>query len=178
MAVCYARGGFLCQEVTRDALRGGLLNRLGSPATPAIVVGCDGTGKTTLINEVRGDKTVLKFTRESADGWMNNPKLALWTIYDRHPVIDWPVYEAVRDPSIDVREMLEQWFSLPVVRETLYGATIVWLTHQYAKTAEDRDLSFVVGKDDRIKEMYEEFFSVAKDKDITMLVLKEVTDEQ
>lgn len=165
--------GFFCIEATREEIQ----HDLKLYGHPVIVVGCDGTGKTTLIEEWHGKKEVIKFTRESADGWEANPDPKPWSIYDRHPVIDWPVYEAVRIPDTDEANLFSDWLDRPTVADVLSKVTVVWLTHQYTKTAEGRDLDFVVGKDDRIQEMYEKFFAVAKAKNVSMHIIKEVDRE-
>jgi GTPase SAR1 family protein len=166
--------GFLCTEATREKIK----LDLKLYGRPVIVVGCDGTGKTTLIEDWHGKKEVIKFTRETANDWDSNPEPKAGSIYDRHPVIDWPVYEAVRIPGTDETTLFAYWLDRPTVADVLSKVTVVWLTHQYTKTAEGRDLDFVVGKDDRIQEMYEKFFAIAKAKDVCMHVIKEVNREQ
>ena len=165
--------GFFCVEATREVIKRDLKHY----GYPVIVVGCDGTGKTTLIEEAHGEKEVIKFTRESAADWESNPDPKAWSIYDRHPVIDWPVYEAVRIPDTDETMLFAYWLDRPTVADVLSRVTVVWLTHQYAKTSEGRDLDFVVGKDDRIQEMYEKFFAIAEAKNVCMHLYKEVNRE-
>lgn len=166
--------GFFCTEATREEIQ----RDLKLFGYPVIVVGCDGTGKTTLIEEAHGDKEVIKFTRDSAADWESNPEPKAWSIYDRHPVIDWPVYEAVRIPETNETMLFAYWLDRPTVADVLSKVTVVWLTHQYTKTAEGRDLGFVVGKDDRIQEMYEKFFAIAEAKNVCMRLYKEVNHEQ
>lgn len=134
---------------------------------PIIVVGADGTGKTTLIEDVkRFDplKHSFKYSRDNAQKWLDS-EVGLeedYDIFDRHPVIDWPVYESVRQRDTcsekAYRKRVKLWLSLPKVTETLRCKLIVWLRNRHIEAKEGRDLDFVIGQQDYIDHQYEIFF--------------------
>lgn len=136
-------------------------------ARRVIIVGPDGTGKTQLAHEIsREISSRLKvkapiFHHDYATGlaWfksMNVPsgyaktmevELAnSWVVYDRHPAIDFPVYDmALRGGNL-VKPYItgiystpyNKWFKHPVVREALADAIIVLLRDQMVKPSADR----------------------------------------
>ena len=149
-----------------------------------ILVGPDGTGKTTLADSIsRGISAKLNvkapvFHHDYSTGlaWfksMNVPSgyaktmegdLAhSWAVYDRHPAIDFPVYDmALRGGNLvkpyitDIYSTpYNKWFKIPVVREALEDAIIVLLQDQKVKPSTDRgDPEGIQDAFDGLREQY------------------------
>lgn len=133
-----------------------------------ILVGPDGTGKTQMANVISRDissRINVKapiFHHDYATGlaWFKSMNVKSgyaktmegdlahsWVVYDRHPAIDFPVYDvALRGGSL-VKPYLSdpydttlyyKWFRLPVVRKAIEDAIIILLQDQKVEPSADR----------------------------------------
>lgn len=149
-----------------------------------ILVGPDGTGKTKMANIISsGISTRLNvkapvFHHDYATGlaWfksMNVPSgyaktmegdlSRSWVVYDRHPAIDFPVYDvALRGGSLvkpylddPYNTLYDKWFRHPVVRKALEDAIIVLLQDQKVEPSPDR--GDPEGIQDAIGNLYDQY---------------------
>lgn len=153
-----------------------------------IVVGPDGTGKTTFVNQLaeafedtygrpcptfhHNLHTGIAWYASMGKGngfaasMEGNLLSKNWYVYDRHPAIDYPVYErAIRGggtfaedhPSDYPSRPYSTWFMRPVVRSAIIDAIIVVLRDQKVKPSVERgDPDDVVERLDGIRKEYSE----------------------
>lgn len=150
-----------------------------------ILVGPDGTGKTQLADFISRDissRLNVKapvFHHDYATGlaWFKSMNVKSgyaktmegdlahsWVVYDRHPAIDFPVYDvALRGGSL-VKPYLSdpydttlyyKWFRLPVVRKALEDAIIILLQDQKVEPSPDR--GDPEGIQDAIGNLYDQY---------------------
>ena len=151
-----------------------------------IVVGPDGTGKTTFVNQMaeafenkynhpcptfhHNLNTGISWYESMGKGngfaaSMEGDLLSKnWYIYDRHPAIDYPVYEmATRGgcsftedhPSNYPDRPYSTWFMRPVVRSALRDSIVVFLRDQKVKPSAERgDPDAIVDCLDNIRKEY------------------------
>lgn len=150
-----------------------------------ILVGPDGTGKTKLADFISRDissRLNVKapvFHHDYATGlaWFKSMNVKSgyaktmegdlahsWVVYDRHPAIDFPVYDvALRGGSL-VKPYLSdpydttlyhKWFRLPVVRKALEGAIVILLQDQKVEPSPDR--GDPEGIQDAIGNLYDQY---------------------
>lgn len=141
--------------------------RIRRASRRVILVGPDGTGKTTLADSIsRGISARLHvkapvFHHDYATGlaWFKSMNVKsgyaktmegdlshTWIVYDRHPAIDFPVYDMALRGGNFVRPYItdiystpyNKWFKIPVVREALEDAIIVLLQDQKVDPSDDR----------------------------------------
>lgn len=143
--------------------------------SPVILTGADGTGKTYLAAQLCTMKPLFKFSRETAPLWLD-PRSIFHTpgvkdyykLYDRHPVIDWPVYQSVFECE-DPVQVCSQWLNEPRVLAELRGKTVVWLRRRYITPNKERDLEFVAKGIGKVIEAYHTFFDILFDLRPTVL---------
>lgn len=125
--------------------RDGIIEAVGQETRPVILAGADGTGKSYIAQQLYMQKHVFKFCRKSAlmwtSGWEDFKVVEdCFDLYDRHPVIDWPVYQAAYE-GWDVPQTIEEihsWVHSAKVQETLRGKTVVFLNRQYTAPSVER----------------------------------------
>ena len=132
-----------------------------------ILVGPDGTGKTQMANFISRDISsrlnvkapIFHYDYATGLAWFKSMNVKSgyaktmeedlahsWVVYDRHPAIDFPVYDmALRGGNI-VKPYItgpysvpyNKWLKHPVVREALKDAIIILLLDQMVKPSADR----------------------------------------
>lgn len=137
-----------------------LMGALTWAHTPIILVGADGTGKSTLCQATR--MRSFHYTRDNAKDWLDGnaawaQKMSQYDLFDRHPVIDWPVYEYAFGNM--TQEQMAEWLTRPYVIAELSGKTVLWLTHRFVEPSLERgDLPEAVEYTVKVPNAYRLFF--------------------
>lgn len=149
----------------------------------AIVVGADGTGKTTLIKKAV-NKRVFKFGRENVDLYFHGDKQKLldnYDVFDRHPIIDYTLYNIARDNNVSINNIHTEVKSLNLFNNTFVEdiekyKNIIWLRKPKINVLEkgNRDPDWVKKNLQKIYSVYESFFFELKQKDINVSIYEEI----
>ena len=135
---------------------------------PLIVVGSDGTGKTTFCKDFceKHGMNCFHYTRENAKHWLEGDRkwakeMAQYHVFDRHPVIDWPVYEYAFGNM--TKDQIAEWIETERVQYLLSYAGVLWFKHKYVQPSVERgDLPEAVQFAEKVDEGYELFFELLK----------------
>lgn len=150
----------------------------------AIVVGADGTGKTTLINNKAQRQRVFKFHRDNVHLFFNGDKNKLisnYDIFDRHPIIDYKLYDVARDKNISHLNVHQEIKSLNLFNDNFYNdivkyKNIIWLKKPKINilSENNRDPDWVKDNIKKIYLAYESFFFELKKHPIDITIYEEI----
>lgn len=168
-------------QIFQNSIEG--LYNIVSTLDKAIVVGADGTGKTTLIQKA-SNKRVFKFGRENVDLYFHGDKQRLldnYDVFDRHPIIDYTLYNIARDNNISISNIHTEVKSLNLFNDTFVSdiekyKNIIWLRKPKINVLEkeNRDPDWVKKNLQKIYSVYESFFFELKQRDINISIYEEV----
>lgn len=168
-------------QIFQNSIEG--LYNIVSTLDKAIVVGADGTGKTTLIKKAV-NKRVFKFGRENVDLYFHGDKQKLldnYDVFDRHPIIDYTLYNIARDNNVSINNVHTEVKSLDLFNNTFVEdiekyKNIIWLRKPKINVLEkgNRDPDWVKKNLQKIYSVYESFFFELKQKDINVSIYEEI----
>lgn len=145
-----------------------------------IITGLDGTGKSTLISKIYPVMNCIKFNHQTNAIWDKAYKECLsYDVFDRHPLIDFPVHNYVQNIGGDDYKM-NQYFNEFIEKNELQYKVFSYIFYLNVPKIKlgmnDRDPSWAIDDYHRTEEAYNEFLGILDKNFNNLVIMKEIKD--